>query len=332
MTKDNLVPSGPEAGALRAGRELIVHADDGYALGASVFTGAKPTRATVLIHGATATPQSYYARFARHLAKGGLRVLTYDYRGIGRSRPQLLGGFDATMTDWAKRDARAMLRYATSHWAEPLVFVGHSFGGQLIGLIDEARDARGALLVGTQLGWYGHWPLLDRLRLAAIWRLVVPALTRVYGFQPGRFGLGVDLPAGVAEEWARWCSDPEYLMGEHPDARERFAHFDRPTVLYSFSDDDYAPLSAVEHFVQTLQGASLEHRRLDPRQLGVAAVGHFGFFRPAFERSLWREARDVLIAMAEGRRIPPAPVRQPLDDPFAFNDAEVLADLEYGRS
>jgi predicted alpha/beta hydrolase len=286
----------------------------------------------VLIHGATATPQAYYARFARYLAKQGLRVITYDYRGIGRSRPQLLGGFEATMTDWAKRDARALVQYATSNWAEPLVFVGHSFGGQLIGLVDEARDAHGALLVGTQLGWYGHWPALDRLRLAAIWRVVVPALTRVYGFQPGRFGLGVDLPAGVAREWARWCSDPQYLMGEHPDARERFARFDRPTVLYSFTDDDYAPLAAVEHFSQTLQGAPLEHRRLNPRALGVAAVGHFGFFRPALERSLWREARDVLLAMAERRRIPPPPMREPLSDPFAFNDAEVLADLEYGRS
>jgi predicted alpha/beta hydrolase len=43
----------------------------------------------VLIAPATAVPQGYYAKFARYLAATqGFRVVTLDYRGIGRSKPE----------------------------------------------------------------------------------------------------------------------------------------------------------------------------------------------------------------------------------------------------
>jgi predicted alpha/beta hydrolase len=29
-------------------------------------------------------------------------------------------------------------------------------------------------------------------------------------------------------------------------------------------------------------------KRIAPRDIGVRRIGHFGFFRAAFERSLWR--------------------------------------------
>jgi predicted alpha/beta hydrolase len=333
MANDNLALTRHGTGdPLRARQELQLAAEDGFGLGATLFSPRGRARGTIVIHGAAAVPQTYYARFAQHLTRQGLRVVTYDYRGVGRSRPTLLAGFEATMTEWARCDARAVMRYALGQWDEPVALVGHSFGGQLMGLIDEARQARGALLVGTQLGWFGHWSGLERLKLAAIWRALIPALTTVYGFLPGSAGLGTDLPAGVARQWARWCSDPDYLMSEHPEARERFARFDHPVVLYSFTDDRYAPLGAVEHFVRVLSGADLEHRRVDPRELGVADIGHFGFFRGASARTLWREADDVLNALISGDVPMPPRSPRPLADEFGFDYDEVLADLQFGRA
>src|SRR5262249_35081851 len=74
-----------------------VEAADGEVLGATMFPPSGRGLGTVLVHGATAVPQSYYRHFAAFLATRGMRVITYDYRGVGASRPASLRGFSATM-------------------------------------------------------------------------------------------------------------------------------------------------------------------------------------------------------------------------------------------
>lgn len=248
----------------------MLHAIDGHPLAAMHFEPRGTSLGTLILHGATATPQRFYRAFAQFLSEHGVRVVTYDYRGVGRSRPASLRGYRATMTEWADLDARAVHRYvAAYHGAGPVAFLGHSFGGQLVGLIDEVRDACGAVFVGAQLGYYGNWPLPQRARLAVTWRALVPTLTATLGYLPGRLGIGEDLPRGVAEEWARWCSHPEYLISEHPDAAERFARFDCPGVFYSFTDDSFAPPRAVSALLGRLSSApNRAPARRPPRHRG----------------------------------------------------------------
>jgi predicted alpha/beta hydrolase len=303
---------------------MLVTAADGYPLGATVYSPAGRARGTVLIHGATAVPASYYARYAAYLADLGLRVVTYDYRGVGRSRPTRLRGFRARMTDWAALDARAMHDFVRDRFYEPLAVIGHSFGGQLLGLIDEPREASGVLLVGAQQGYVGHWPAAQQARMQLIWRGVLPAITATAGYLPGWAGLGVDLPAGVARQWARWCTHPGYYAIDHADAPLRLARFDRPVLMYSFSDDDYAPPRAIAALADKLSGTLVDHRALTPLDVG-GPVGHFGFFRPAWESSLWRESAEWLLAALADE---PLPSRRHA----AFISAEdIAADLAAGR-
>ncbi|MCB9598067.1 MAG: hypothetical protein H6719_35455 [Sandaracinaceae bacterium] len=56
--------------------------------------------------------------------------------------------------------------------------VGHSFGAQAIGLMDELGDVDGFVSVAGQLGWYGHWPLPTQLELGLLWHLVIPRRRR----------------------------------------------------------------------------------------------------------------------------------------------------------
>ncbi|HEY6562191.1 MAG TPA: alpha/beta fold hydrolase, partial [Polyangiaceae bacterium] len=249
---------------------LQLETGDGFHLAGTLYLPVGQALGTVIINSATAVPQVFYRRYARYLAGAGMRVLTYDYRGIGQSRPDSLRGFRATLSDWADHDARAAFRFVSAGFpGAPLAFVGHSFGGQLIGLVDELRAARASVLVGAQLGYWGNWPAAERARYALYWYGLVPAITRVWGYLPGKAGLGADLPAGVALEWARWCRHPDYLFGHRADAKERIARFDRPTLLYAFTDDAYAPSGAVQAFVRMAQNPRLELRTLRPSQLGV---------------------------------------------------------------
>jgi predicted alpha/beta hydrolase len=317
--------------------DVTLTPQDGYALAGRLYAQAgRAPAGIVIINSATAVPQAFYARYARYLADAGVHVLTYDYRGIGGSRPPSLRGFGATLTDWAKLDARAAFDYAAREYEDvPLAFVGHSFGGQLIALLDEARSARGAVFVGAQFGYYGSWPALQRARLALYWYALAPVLSHACGYMPGKVGLGVDLPAGVALEWARWCRNPDYLFAYHPDAEQRMARFSRRSLLYSFTDDDFAPRAAVAHFVRMASNPELVERVLSPAALGAKEVGHFGFFRPAFKDSLWQESRRYLLDVLAGRQpeFEPEPSRPARIDEWQFDfRSDILADLEYGRS
>jgi predicted alpha/beta hydrolase len=277
-------------------RSLRVTTSLGRTIEALIYEPEGPIHGNVLIHSATACPQRFYAAFARHLVQAGLRVFTYDYEGIGKSRSGSLRGTTVTMSEWALIDARAMHDYLEAHHpGVPFAIIGHSFGGQLVGLLEQPRAARAAVFVGAQLGYYGHWPKPQASVYRTMWRYVVPALCGIFGYMPGQSGIGEDLPRGVALQWARWCSQPDYLMSEFPEARDRFARFDRPILAYSFTDDTYAPARAVDALFDVLSSSPATRRVLEPADLGVAAIGHFGFFRPRVGAKLWDEATDYML-------------------------------------
>ncbi|NUP08332.1 MAG: alpha/beta fold hydrolase [Polyangiaceae bacterium] len=293
-------PSAAESATAPATAEPSFHvarvpASDGVMLGARSYDPPEgtPVRAVVVIHGATAVPQGYYARFAQYLSERGYRVVTYDYRGIGASRTGSIRDERATMRDWGEHDATAMFAFARSIAnGLPLVAIGHSFGGQSIGLCDSWRSVDASVLVGAQFGYWGHWPAPDRWRYAIMWYGLVPVVTTAFGSLPGWLGLGTDLPKGVARQWARWCRDPDYLMRDEPRARERFTKHAAPTLFFSFSDDDYAPEHAVRALLALLP-RSAHHVRMTPAEAG-GPVGHFGYFRPGAESALWRPTLEWL--------------------------------------
>jgi predicted alpha/beta hydrolase len=147
--------------------DITFPAIDGYALGATLFLPRGAKQHAVLINSATAVPRRIYRKFAGHLARRGFAVLTYDYRGIGDSRhrviegyirPKSLVGFKATMADWAALDITAAVSWMRERYHHlPLTYVGHSFGGQALGLLANNTDVKRALLVAAQAG---YWKLI----------------------------------------------------------------------------------------------------------------------------------------------------------------------------
>lgn len=269
---------------------LRIPALDGFELAATLHapegSGAEGT--VVLINSATAVKRGYYDSYARHLAADGFTVLAWDYRGIGGSRPPRLAGFEARMLDWGRKDLGGVLEWIGLHLRpRKLLVVGHSAGGQIVGLTDGNWRIDGLLAVGSQSGWWGHWPVPERYRMALRWYLV-PVITRLFGYLPGALGTKEDLPAGVAREWARWGRSPGYLFAD--GLLDGFARFRGPLLAYSFSDDAYAPAPAVESLLDAYSSADVTRRHLTPADVGVSEIGHFGFFRERFRDTLWRES------------------------------------------
>ena len=68
--------------------DRIIEAGDGWPLAATLFR-PDDARMAVLVSAGTGFPRGFYGRFARWMAERGAVVLTYDYRGIGGSRPTI---------------------------------------------------------------------------------------------------------------------------------------------------------------------------------------------------------------------------------------------------
>lgn len=290
-------------------RDVHLPALDGFRLAATLHEASGPgsgrAEGVVVIGGATAVPRGYYAAFAASLAAAGLHTLAFDYRGVGGSRPARLRGFRASLHEWGERDLAGAITWAGDRWPDlPVVVVTHSVGGQVLGLAPTLDRVAAVLSVASQSGYWRLWSGARRAQMGAYFHVLIPVAARVAGFLPMRLVGGEDLPRGVALEWSRWSRDPQYVL-THARARGAtgYGAFDRPWRAYAFEDDDYAPVRAVERLLGFYPRARAELRVVGPAQVG-RPIGHFGFFRPRFETTLWAEARDWLLAQAVAARAP----------------------------
>jgi predicted alpha/beta hydrolase len=267
---------------------LLVRTEDRVAVPVRVYESEDHPWAVVLVNPALGVPQSHYAPFAQWLAQWGVRVVTYDYRGVGEARPRSLRGFAADLRGWAE-DARAVVRFASkAAGRRPLILVGHGFGGQLVGLVDEMGWAAGLVLVGATLAHSTDWTGNARARVRAFCSMA-PALTRVVGYLPAWAGLGMELPGGVAREWCRWIQHPRSLLGFDPQAEERFRRYPCPVLAFSFAGDERAPEAAGERLASLLGTRRLQKKRIDTASKGRPAVDHLAFFHPEVADGVWPE-------------------------------------------
>ena len=297
-------------------RPLRIRALDGYELGAVLYSAcasAEPRRAAVL-HGGAGIPAQRYRHFARFLARAGVPVLTYDYRGIGLSRPPALRGFQSAIEDWAEFDCSAAIGWLRERFPRAeLVGIAHSVSALLIGGAHNAAEQARLILIGPHTGFYGDYHPLYRLPMAALWHGLMPMLTRLVGYFPARrLGLGDDIPAGVALQWAlRRSSDLRPVGATAGDERtrrllDRCAALDRPALVIRFSDDAFATAAGMRRLLAYYPRLSPQYALFTPVDSGTRKIGHFGFFGRAAGQALWPR----LVA-----RLQPPDSRGPLSSP-----------------
>jgi predicted alpha/beta hydrolase len=271
-------------------------ATDGFELAGTLHGDPATANAAVLIAPAMGVPQGYYAEFARWMAAQGRLVLCFDYRGMGASRPpshaRTLRGFEADIVTWAERDAAGALAWLKARAPDvPLHWIGHSLGGQILGLLPDRELVDSAVTVASGSGyWRENAPQLRRF-VWWMWYVLVPLVLPLAGYFPGRRLKKVgDLPRGVMAQWRRWCLSPHYMMGEGgPALRQRYAALQVPMLALSFSDDEFMSRRNIESLHGFYAGAAKAMRHIAPSERGLRRIGHFGFFRPQHQPSLWTE-------------------------------------------
>ncbi|MEM6791189.1 MAG: alpha/beta fold hydrolase, partial [Myxococcota bacterium] len=256
----------------------------------------------VTMNSPTAVPRLIYRRYATAFAAAGFGVLTYDYRGIGGSRPASLRGFHAKTRDWVLKDMSAVVAWARAHGANRRLFlVGHSVGGQLAGMIDDPDAVDAMVTFSSQSGYFA---LQGAEQKAVVWfhsHVTLPVLSHLCGYVPWRrLGAAEDLPQQCGLEWARWCRDPDYLLGDATLPLHRFSRFRAPVLAYSFADDKWGTPQAVDAMMRAYP--RLERRHVAPGELGLSSIGHFGAFRRSAS-ALWEQTIAWLRARSDARAI-----------------------------
>ncbi len=272
-----------------AQQEIV--AADGNAIVARFFAPREPVKGAVLIVPAMGASQNYYEPFAGWLAAQGFLAATFDYRGTGLSRRGSLRGFDADIVDWARLDCTAMVESLSARARDkPLYWIGHSLGGQILPFVPSRDRVAKMVTVATGSGYWRENSAPLRRIVWWLWYVVAPLSLRFFGYFPGRRLRKVgDLPRGVMEQWRRWCLNPEYAVGAEGDrVRALYASVNAPIVSLSFTDDEYMSARNTESIHGFYVNAPRKMKRIAPKDVGAARIGHFGFFRPAFEASLWR--------------------------------------------
>lgn len=282
------------------GRAVEMVCQDGVRLGGDLWPAEGERRGAVIVNCATGVVARYYHRYARFLTAQGYEVLTWDYRGIGASRPDSLKGCGYRWSHWGTRDFEAALRFMKAQAPEgPLMVVGHSIGGFLPGMAESAPLIDRMLTAGAQYAWFPDYAWRQKPGFLLRWHLFMPAVTAALGYFPGkRLGWLEDLPAGVAYEWS--FRGPRFETTHPPEERAevvaRMGRVRAEILAVSVTDDPFATPPALRRALRYYAGAPRQAVMLKPADYGRKAIGHFDLFHDRHKEGFWTDSLRWLNA------------------------------------
>ncbi len=263
---------------------------DGFMLDAILFEPLRP-KACIQINSATGVKKEFYKNFAEYLASNDYAVLIFDYRGIGKSRPKSLRGFDAFNHEWGQKDMAAVLDWLDHRYSNlKKYFIGHSAGGQQIGFMDNHHKVSKAISISSSTGYWRWLSSPYKYFTLLVWYVLVPCTVYTLGYLPSSwFRLGEDLPKAVAWEWRSWCLKQDYygsFLGK-TISKFYFEQVQFPILFLYPSDDTIATNRTVKSLRSFYRNAPTTVEKLNPRDFDLKKIGHFGLFSRASKEALW---------------------------------------------
>jgi predicted alpha/beta hydrolase len=283
--------------------KFSVRTTDGVLLHGVLYFPQSSEKGVVQINAATATSRSYYEPFARFLSAQGWIVALWDYRGSGESKAIALKDSRYRMLDYGDKDMPAVLDYLAQRFSNlPIVMLGHSVGGHLVGFMPNANRLAGHIAVASSTGYLGYMPWGFRLKSLYFFYLLTPVSDRIAGYSATtKFGWMEDLPSTVVHQWRDWCTRPDYFFDPKFYGKSVplgiFQKLDFSVRVYYAEDDPISNERSVPRFWSHVRSSrGLEIIKLRPQEFGAKEIGHFGYFSKKFQRNIW----SMFLADIEG--------------------------------
>lgn len=274
---------------------------DGYTLQGIFYPKQKASSLLpILLSPATGILQRFYQPFAEWLTTQGYDVLSFDFRGIGQSLHGDVAKSTATIQDWGLLDLPAAIEALSQKTgAEKIYLIGHSAGGQLLGLAHNHTKVAKVIAVAGSSGHVKGLAGKSRFLGPLMFHVIFPVSSLVKGYGATQFiGMGENLPKGVAKQWAEFCSAGGYVTSAIGKTIHKHYHDDIRTPITSIhaTDDEIATEANVKDLLRTFPNTKTHYITLKPADYGHKAIGHMLMFKPKYQ-NLWPIIEQQLHAI-----------------------------------
>lgn len=269
--------------------EVNIQTEDHFSIVGYIFSPKISNSKLVLINSATGVRQHIYFSFAKFLAANGFTVITYDYRGIGLSKPAKMKGFKASMRIWGSKDYKAITDFIKRNYPTHEKYVlGHSVGALILGMNEDSQIFKKIVFVGTQKAFVGNLSLRTRIEAYIGFGIAQPLTTKLLGYFPAHwFGLGESLPSGSAFDWRTLIlhkNSTNHLLQQVENFSEKL-HQD--VFIIRAEDDTWLTEKGVNTLLQdTFPNLKPKHRLVKTSESLKQKIGHINFFR-SYNQNLW---------------------------------------------
>lgn len=269
--------------------KLIISTKDQYQLSAHIFKPEKSNEKIILINSATGVKQQVYFSFAQFFAEQGFTVITYDYRGIGLSKPEKMRNFKASMRTWGSKDFKRLTEFVIENFPNYQKFcLGHSVGALIIGMNENSKVFEKFIFVATQNAFIGNLKWKTKLEAFFGFGFAQPFFTELFGYFPAHwFGLGESLPKNCAYDWRTLIlnrkSTGKLLLKTNDYSKELNQ---KVLVLYA-EDDVWLTDKGVKSLLNDVYpNLKPNYRFLQTSESEKGEIGHVNFFR-SYNKKLW---------------------------------------------
>jgi predicted alpha/beta hydrolase len=262
--------------------EVGVYCQDGYKLSATIFKPKSEVKAAVLIGPATGITQQFYKGFACFLAEQGYAVITFDNRGIGKSLSGKVSASKASLQCWGEQDMPAVLDFLKTAYPDSTYhLVGHSAGGQLVGLMHNAKDISSIFTFASSSGQLSNMKMPYFIKAHFFMNLFIPMSNLVFGHTKSQLiGMGEPLPKAVGKQWRDWCNGQGYVKTAFGKTIHNHLYdtLSMPSLWVNASDDDIAIDANVADMLTVFKNMNAETMTLSPEECNLTEIGHMKFF------------------------------------------------------
>jgi len=280
---------------------LTIMTERNQALTATVYRPKASVEKAIMIAPATGIKRQFYHNFAHYLAEQGFGVLTFDNEGIGESLTTDLAKCDASLISWGRHDMPAVLDALQDEFADASYhLVGHSAGGQLIGLMPNYESIASVFNVACSSGCIKNMDMPYKIRAMGFMDVFIPITNLTLGYTPSdKIGMGEPLPKGVARQWREWCNGSGYIKTAFGKSIHTHFYDDitMPALWLGFSDDDIANSKNMDDMIRVYSQMPVQKHFLDPKDFGLSSIGHMRYFSSrtnAKAPELWQMASNWL--------------------------------------
>lgn len=276
--------------------ETSIDCSDGLQLCASLYRPSS-LKAAVLIGPATGIRKRFYNSFATFLAENGYGVLTFENRGIGPQHRARLNEVDASLVSWGRLDLTAAMKSLIEAFPETSYhLVGHSAGGQLVGLMDNAEELSSMFNFASSSGSLHNMSYPFRFQAWFFLNLFIPLSNALFKRANCQWvGMGEPLPRLVASQWSAWCNGRGYVENEFGKSilEHKYDSLCFPSMWLHANDDGIANSVNVQDMARVYTGMNPKIVSLEPSDYSLESIGHMKFFSKKC-RQLWGLAIDWL--------------------------------------